>query len=118
MVAVNGSGGSNGGQTSGHELKDGHLGSGILASYTVGTELEVAGATLNLLAVGVVQVGVEDLLGKGEGAVETRADYAQVLAHLLVVDVVALLPVGHLDLARERSIADGGQLPARSKALA
>ena len=118
MVAVDSGRGSNGGHSSRHELEDGHLGSGILAGHTVGTELEVADTTLNLLTVRVVQVRVENLLGKGEGAVETRADNAQVLAHLLVVDVVALFPVGHLDLAGEGSIADGGQLPARSKALA
>ena len=70
------------------------------------------------MTVGVVQVGVEDLLGKGKRAVQAAANNLEVLVHLLVVDVVALLPVGHLDLARERSIADGGQLPARSKALA
>ena len=118
MVAVDGGGSGNRGHAGGHELEDGHLGGGILAGDTVGAELEVAGAALDLLAVGVVQVGVENLLGKGKGAVEARADNAQVLAHLLVVDVVALFPVGHLDLAGEGSIADGGQLPARSKALA
>ena len=118
MVAVDSGRGSDGRQTGGHELEDGHLGGGILAGYTVGTELEVAGATLDLLAVGVVQMGVEDLLGEGEGAVETATDDSEVLAHLLVVDVVALLPVCHFDLAGEGSIADGGQLPARSKTLA
>jgi hypothetical protein len=118
MVAVDGGGSGHRGHAGGHELEDGHLGGGILASNTVGAQLEVAGAALNVLLVRVVQVGVEDLLGEGKRAVETAADDLQVLAHLLVVDVVALLPVGHLDLAGERSIADGGQLPARSKALA
>jgi hypothetical protein len=36
---------------------------------------------------------VEDLLGKGEGAIEALADNGKVLRHLGVVDVVALLPV-------------------------
>ena len=63
-------------------------------------------------------MGVENLLGEGERAVQAGTNNLEVLVHLLVVDVVALLPVGHLDLAREGSIADGGQLPARSKALA
>jgi hypothetical protein len=63
-------------------------------------------------------MGVENLLGEGERAVQSLANDVEVLVHLLVVDVVALLPVGHFDLAGERSIADGGQLPARSKTLA
>lgn len=118
MVTVYGGGGSNGGHACRHELEDGHLGGGILASYTIGAQLEIAGAALNLLAVGVVQMRVEDLLGEGERAVQALAHDLEVLAHLLVVDVVALLPIGHFDLAGEGSIADGGQLPARSKALA
>lgn len=118
MVTVDGGGCSNRGQASGHELEDSHLRGRILASYTVGAELEVAGATLNLLTVGVVQMRVQNLFGEGERAVQASADNLEVLAHLLVVDEVALLPVGHFDLAGERSIADGGQLPARSKALA
>jgi hypothetical protein len=101
-----------------HELQDGHLGGGVLASYAVGAELEVAGAALNLLVVRVVEMRVEDLLGKGERAVEALAHDAQVLAHLLVVDVVALLEVVHLDLAGQRSIADSGQLPPLEEALA
>jgi hypothetical protein len=118
MVTVDGGGSSNGGHASRHELEDSHLGGGILASYTVGAELEVALSARNLLVVGVVQMGVQDLLGEGERAVQTSTDNLEVLAHLLVVDVVALLPVGHFDLAGQRGIADGGQLPARSKTLA
>ena len=53
-------------------------------------------------------MGVEDLLSVGQRAVvHTLADDAQVLAHLGVVDVVAGLPVGHLDLLGERGVADG-----------
>jgi hypothetical protein len=118
MVTVDGGGSRNRGHASRHELKNGHLGGGILASYTVGAELEVALATNNLLVVGIVQMGVENLLGEGERAVQPAANNLEVLAHLLVVDVVALLPVGHFDLAGQRGIADGSQLPARSKALA
>lgn len=109
VVAVDGGGGRDGGHASRHELEDGHLGGGILASNTVGAELQVAGTTLDVLVVGVVQVRVEDLLGKGERTVEAATHNLEVLAHLLVVDVVALLPVGHLDLAGERCIADGRQ---------
>ena len=109
VVAVDSGRSSDRGHASGHELENGHLGGGILASNTVGAELEVAGTTLNILVVGVVQVRVEDLLGEGERAVETAADNLEVLAHLRIVDVVALLPVGHLDLAGERCIADSRQ---------
>jgi hypothetical protein len=118
MVTVDSGGSRNRGHAGRHELEDGHLRGGILASYTVGAELEVALASHNLLAMGIVQMGVEDLLGEGERAVQPAANNLEVLAHLLVVDVVALLPVGHFDLAGQRSIADGSQLPARSKALA
>lgn len=118
MVAVDGGGCGDRRHAGRHELEDGHLRGGILASYTVGAELEVALAALNLLTMGIVQVGVENLLGEGERSVEAPAHNVEVLVHLLVVDVVALLPVGHFDLAGQRSIADGGQLPARSKALA
>lgn len=118
MVAVHSGRGSDGRHASRHELQDGHLSGGILAGYAVGAELEVAAAALDFLVVGVVQVGVENLLGEGQRTIETLAHYAQVLAHLLVVDVMALLPVGHFDLARERRIADGGQLPPLDKALA
>ena len=118
MVTVDRGGRRNRGHAGRHELEDGHLRGGILAGYTVGTKLEVALAADNLLAVGVVQMRVQDLLGKGERSVQAAAHNLEVLAHLLVVDEVALLPVGHFDLAGQRSIADGSQLPARSKALA
>lgn len=99
--------GSDGGHASGHELENGHLGSGVLASNTVGTELEVRDTALNVLLMGVVKMGVEDLLGVGQRAVvKTLADDAEVLAHLGVVDVVAGFPVGHLDLLGKRGVAD------------
>jgi hypothetical protein len=118
MVTVDGGGSRNRRHAGRHELEDSHLGGGILTSYTVGAELEVALASHNLLTMGIVQMGVQDLLGEGKRSVQTSANNLEVLAHLLVVDVVALLPVGHFDLAGQRGIADGGQLPARSKALA
>lgn len=49
-----------------------------------------------------------DLLGIGQGPIEPLADNGEVLRHLLVVDVVALFPIGHLDLLGERRIADTG----------
>ena len=81
-----------------HELENGHLGGGILASNAIGTELEVRATTLNVLAVRVVQVRVENLLGVRERAVETAANDGEVLGHLLVVDEVVLLPVVLTDL--------------------
>jgi hypothetical protein len=75
---------------SGHELEDSHLGSGVLASNAVRAELEVGGTTLDVLSMRIVKVRVEDLLGVGERALETRTDNVEVLGHLLVVDVVAL----------------------------
>jgi hypothetical protein len=95
MVTVDSGWGGHRGHARGHELENGHLGSSILACYAVGAELEVAAATLDLLAVRVVQMRVENLLSKGERAIETLAHNAEVLAETLVVDVVALLPVGH-----------------------
>jgi hypothetical protein len=75
---------------SGHELQDSHLGGGILASNTIGTQLEVRDTTLDVLAVRVVKVRVQDLLGESERALQTRTDNVEVLGHLLVVDVVTL----------------------------
>lgn len=107
VVTVDGGGGSDGGHASGHELENGHLGSGVLASNTVGTELEVRDTTLDVLLMRVVKMRVENLLGVGQRTVvKTLADDAEVLAHLGVVDVVTGLPVGHLDLLGERRVAD------------
>ena len=110
VVAVDGGRGGNAGHAGAHELEESHLGGGILASNSVGAELEVADATLDLLTVRVVQVRVQNLLSEREGlVVQPGPDNAQVLAHLLVVDVVASLGVGHLDLLGERGILDGGK---------
>lgn len=98
VVAVDGGGIGNGGHASGHELEDGHLGGGILAGNAIGAEAEVRDTALNVLLMGVVQMGVEDLLSQGEGAVETAADDGEVLGHLLVVDKVTLLKKVLLDL--------------------
>jgi len=42
-----------------------YLGGGILASNTIGTELEVGLSTLNVLVVGIVQMTIDDLLSEG-----------------------------------------------------
>jgi len=111
VVTVDGGGGLDGGHAGRHELQNSHLGGGVLASNTVGTELEVRGTTLDVLAMGVVQVRVQNLLGVGERALQTRTDDAEVLRHLLVVDVVALLVDGHLDLLVEGVIGNGSEAP-------
>lgn len=91
VVTVDSGRSSHGGHTSRHELQDGHLGSGILAGNTVRAQLQVRLATLNLLAVGVVEVGVQDLLGVGERAVQAAADNVQVLGHLPVEQTAMLV---------------------------
>jgi hypothetical protein len=108
---MDGGGGLDGRHASGHELQNSHLGSGVLASNTVGTELEVGGTTLDVLAMGVIQVRVQDLLGIGERALKTTTDDVEVLGHLLVVDVVALLVDGHLDLLVKGVIGNGSEAP-------
>lgn len=92
VVTVDGGGVGDGIHTSRHELEDGHLSSGVLAGNAVGAELEVRLATLDFLAVGIIQMGVEDLLGVGKGSVKTRSNDGEVLGHLLVVDEVAFFP--------------------------
>ena len=92
VVAVDGGGVGHRGHAGRHELEDGHLGRGILAGNAVRAQAQIRDTPLDLLAVGIVQVGVEDLLGVGEGAVESGAHNGEVLRHLLVVDKVVLLP--------------------------
>ena len=44
-----------------HELEDGHLCGGILTRHTVGTKLQVRLATLDVLAVRIIEMRVQDL---------------------------------------------------------
>jgi hypothetical protein len=101
VITVDSGGVGNLVHTSGHELKDSHLSGGILASNTVRSQLEVALATLDVLAVRVVQVRVENLLSVGQRSVQTSTNDVEVVGHLLVVDVVTLLPVVLSDLYSE-----------------
>ena len=82
VVTVDSGRSLNGGHAGGHELEDSHLGSGVLASNTVGAQLQVGGTTLDVLSVRVVQVRVEDLLGVGQRALQTSTDDVEVLVHL------------------------------------
>ena len=64
-----------------HELEDGHLPRDVLVAYPVGTQHQVAFPRLQLLALGVVQVGEEDLLGQGHGPPQAAADDGQPALH-------------------------------------
>jgi ABC-type transporter Mla MlaB component len=89
---------------SGHELENGHLSGSILASNTIRSQLEVALTTLDILAMGISQVRVQNLLGICQGSVQTRADDVKVFGHLLIVDVVTLLPVVLADLYKQSQL--------------
>ena len=105
MITVDSGRIRDGGHASGHELKNSHLSSGILASYTIWSELEVGDTSLELLVMRVVEMGVEDLLGVHERAIESLAYNCQVFRHLLVVDEVVVLVDILLDLAVERVVS-------------
>lgn len=110
VVAVHGRGHGDRGQTGRHELEQGHLGGGVLASNTVGAQLEVRRAAGNVLVLGVVQVAVDDLLGQRERVAETVAHDLQVVLHLLVVDVVTLVE------RRQRHLVGGSREAAEGAA--
>ncbi|KAI6755925.1 hypothetical protein HG531_005031 [Fusarium graminearum] len=104
VVTVDSGGVGNLVHASRHELEDGHLSGSILASNTIRSQLEVALTTLNILTMGISQVRVQDLLGISQGSVQTRADDIKVFGHLLVVDVVTLLPVVLADLYKQSQL--------------
>lgn len=85
VVTVDGGGSGDGRHAGRHELQDCHLGSGVLASNTVRTHPEVGLSTLNVLAVRVVQVRVENLLGVGQRTPQPLANNVQVLRHFPVI---------------------------------
>lgn len=98
MIAVDSGRIGDRGHAGRHELEDGHLGGGILAGNTIRAQPEVRDTALDLLTLRVVEMGIQNLLGVCEGAVETAAHNGEVLRHLLVVDEVALFPVVLLNL--------------------
>lgn len=102
VIAVHSGRVGDGVHASGHELQDGHLSGGVLASNAVRAELQVRLATLDFLAVGIIQVRVENLLGIVQRSVETGTNNGEVLGHLLVVDEVVILPVVLADLQFNR----------------
>lgn len=70
MIAVDGGGHGDLGQTGGYKLKHGHLSGGVLHRYTVRPQSQVRLASLNLLRLRVVQVRVEHLLRESQGPVQ------------------------------------------------
>ena len=110
VVAVHRGGHSGLRQAGGHELQQGHLGSGILAGHTVGAETQVGLATLDLLAVRVIQVTVHDLLGHRQRAVEALTNNVEVLLDLRVGQVVAL---ASLDPAQLNAVLENIRLDLR-----
>jgi hypothetical protein len=65
VIAVDGGGHCGGVAARQHELKQRHLGGGILHGHAVGARRNVALAGRELLVLGVVEVAEEDLLGVG-----------------------------------------------------
>ena len=84
MVAVDGGGHGHLGQATADELQHGHLGGGVLHGHAVRSEAEVAGASLYVLPGGVIEVGVEDLLGQGQGPPQSLLYNLQVGDQFLV----------------------------------
>lgn len=58
------------GQTAADELEHGHLGRGVLHGDAVGPQPQVRAAAVDVLAMGVIEVAVHDLLGQGERPIE------------------------------------------------
>lgn len=56
----------------------------------------------------IIKMTVKDFLGVCERPVESGSDDREVLGHLLVVDIVALLVYRHLDLLIEWRVGNGG----------
>jgi hypothetical protein len=86
---MDGGGNSGGVHTSWHELKEGHLSGCILAGYPlerttqqtelrvgrktrVRSKLQIASSSNNVLAVGVVEMSVDNLLGEGQWSLQSR----------------------------------------------
>src|SRR5690606_1622112 len=79
VVTVDGGGSLDTVNSSRHELENCHLGSGVLASNAVRAELEVGLSTLDVLVVGIIKMGVENLLSQSQRLVEPCTDNLKVL---------------------------------------
>lgn len=69
VIAMDGGWSGHGWHTGRHELENSHLGSGILAGDSVGSESQVGCASFNVLTFWIVEMGVQNLLAEGEWAV-------------------------------------------------
>jgi hypothetical protein len=69
VITVNSGRDGNAGKTSRHELQKSHLSSGVLASNTVRTKLEVRLSTNDFLVLSIIQMTIDDLLRQGERTV-------------------------------------------------
>ena len=83
------------GQPEADELQHGHLGSGVLHGHPVRPQPQVAGASLNVLTRGVIQMGVEDLFSLVNGSIQPRLDHLEVLDELLLGHEGLLVELGH-----------------------
>lgn len=72
MITVNGGWHSNFGKSWRNKLQHSHLSCGILHSYTVWPQTEIWNTTLNVLAFGVIQMGVQDLFRKCQRSWQPR----------------------------------------------
>ena len=103
-------------QVASHELQQCHLRGRVLHGHSIRLELEsrIAPDVLSIVGIReegflwVVEMGVEDLLGVHERAIESLAYNCQVFRHLLVVDEVVGFVDVLADLPVERRVADGG----------
>ena len=93
VIAVNGGGVGDGGHAGGHELEDGHLSGGILASDTIRAQLQVGLSTLNLLTMRVIQVRIDDLLGEGKWSVKTATNDGEVLCKFPRIGQYSMLEI-------------------------
>lgn len=86
MIAVDGGGHGDLGQTGRYELQHGHLSGGVLHRYTVRPQSQVSLASLNLLRLRVVQVRVEHLLRESQGPVQPTSHHHQILGSIHYLD--------------------------------
>jgi hypothetical protein len=84
MVAVNGGGHGRAGNARAHELKEGHLGSGVLHGYPIGAQEKKALPRFQLLALRIVQVAQHHLLHQRQRPAQALAHHRQVLLHPFV----------------------------------
>ena len=64
-----------------HELQQAGLPQDVLKDDAVGAGQEVAMARFELLVFGVVEMAEQDLVGEGQGPLQSAADYRKVARH-------------------------------------